>query len=100
MSQFGEVFTLAVENPPVPGCTVSMRVTDEIYHFSLAANTDISAEIYPYPKLLIMAEGGMEVYTASGDTWTVLPGNGLVTPCDIPVGMRSQTGALYLSCKG
>ena len=33
MSRFGVIFTLAAENPPVPGCTVSMRVTDEIFHF-------------------------------------------------------------------
>ena len=47
MIQPGTVFTIAAENPLVPGCTVSMRVTDTIYHFSLAAKTDISAEVYP-----------------------------------------------------
>ena len=95
MIQPGTVFTLATENPPVPGCTVSMRVTDTIYHFSLAEKTDISAEVYPYPKLIVMAAGEMEVYTGDGQSWPLWVGQCLITPTDTPVGMRSKLGAVY-----
>ena len=48
----GAVFSIAEENAPVPGCTVSKEIaqTDDGYisYFSLAAGTDISAEIFPY----------------------------------------------------
>lgn len=68
----GEVFSIARDNPAIPGCTISKAVHDganDIIYFSLARNTDISAEIYPYHKLLILAEGGMRStdQTASAD---------------------------------
>ena len=86
---------IAAENPAVPGCTVSMRETDEIYHFALATKTDISAEVYPYPKLIVMAEGAMEVYATDGRSWTMRAKDCLITHTDIPVGMRSESGAVY-----
>lgn len=91
----GKVFSIAAENSPVPGCTVSMRETDGTYHFALAAKTDISAELYPYPKLLVMADGVMEVYTGDSRTWNMQKNDCLITPVDIPVGMRTETGAVY-----
>ena len=81
MSRIGEVFSIAAENPAVPGCTVSMRETDEIYHFALAAMTDISAEVYPYPKLIVMVEGAMEVYTTDGRSWTMQAKDWLPVSC-------------------
>ena len=65
----GDVFSIAKDNAPVPGCTISKEVhsgENYITYFSLARNTDISAEIYPYHKLLIVADGSMEVYGAGG----------------------------------
>lgn len=62
----GKVFRIAEDNQPVAGCTISKEVyasgQDYISCFSLAENTDISAEIYGYHKLLILREGGMKVY--------------------------------------
>ena len=52
----GEVFSIAKDNPPITGCTISKSVyngINDITYFSLAKNTDISAEIYPYHKLLM-----------------------------------------------
>ena len=63
----GTVFSIAKDNQPVAGCTISKEVyasgQDYISYFSLAKGTDISAEIYDYHKLLILQEGSMEVYT-------------------------------------
>jgi hypothetical protein len=62
----GKVFRIAEANQPVAGCTISKEVyasgQDYISYFSLAGNTDISAEIYGYHKLLILHEDGMKVY--------------------------------------
>ena len=94
----GAVFSVAKENPPIAGCTVSKKIHDgsnPIIVFSLAQDTDISAEIYPYHKLLLMADGSMEVYHADGSGKTLHAGEALLTETDIPVGMRTQNSAVY-----
>lgn len=62
----GTVFSIAADNVPVPGCTISKEIynngMNSITYFSLAKNTDISAEIHPYGMLLIVAGGDLEVY--------------------------------------
>ena len=94
----GEVFSIAKENAPVPGCTISKEVhsgENYITYFSLARNTDISAEIYPYHKLLIIADGSMEVYGANGFQKKLEIGDSIITYTDTPMGMRSSEGAVY-----
>ena len=94
----GRVFSIARDNRPVPGCTVSKTICDGengVSVFSLAENTDISAEIYPYHKLLIVADGRLEVYQSGGNAWTLGDGESLLTEMDIPVGMRTDTGVVY-----
>ena len=94
----GRVFSIARDNRPVPGCTVSKTICDGengVSVFSLAENTDISAEIYPYHKLLIVADGRLEVYRSDGISRTLGDGESLLTEMDIPVGMRTNTGAVY-----
>lgn len=94
----GRVFSIARDNRPVPGCTVSNAICDGengVSVFSLAENTDISAEIYPYHKLLIAVDGRLEVYQSGGNTWTLGDGESLLTEMDIPVGMRTDTGVVY-----
>ena len=94
----GGVFSIARDNRPVPGCTVSKTICDGengVSVFSLADQTDISAEIYPYHKLLIVADGRLEVYQSDGNSRGLGKGESLVTDTDIPVGMRTDTGAVY-----
>ena len=94
----GRVFSIAGDNRPVPGCTVSKAICDEengVSVFSLADQTDISAEIYPYHKLLIVTDGRLEVYQSDGNSRGLGKGESLVTETDIPVGMRTDTGAVY-----
>ena len=94
----GEVFSIAKENQPVPGCTISKEVhsgENYIIYFSLARNTDISAEIYPYHKLLIVADGSMEVYGTDGFSKKLGAGESILTMTDVPMGMRSSEGAVY-----
>lgn len=94
----GIPFSIGNDNPPVKGCTVSK----EIYHkdnlaitiFSLDEGTDISAESYEYPKLLIVAAGEVVLYTKS---WreTLSAGQCITTPTYIPVGIEAKTKAVY-----
>lgn len=94
----GAVFSIAKDNQPVTGCTISKEVytsgQDYISYFSLAQDTDISAEIYTYHKLLILHEGSMEVFTDK-QVWALNKGKALLTPMEIPVGMRTDTKAIY-----
>ena len=96
--KIGEVFSIAKDNTPVLGCTISKEVhggESRIIHFSLAKNTDISAEIFPYHKLLVVAEGGLEVYGTNGYQKVLHAGDSVLTSMDTPVGMKSDTGAVY-----
>lgn len=90
----GRVFSIAESNPPIPGCTVSFGVADGIDYYSLAAGTDISAEIYTYHKLILVSAGCVEVYY-EGRTATCRSGEGVFTPTDTPVGVRTDGGAVY-----
>lgn len=94
----GQVFSIAKENRPVPGCTISKVIHDSsnaIIYFSLAADTDISAEIFPYHKFILVAEGSLEVYGSDGFTKKLEAGDGILTFTDIPMGMRTNVGAVY-----
>ena len=94
----GEVFSIAENNQPIAGCTVSKEIyasgQDYISYFSLAKDTDISAELYSYHKLILLHEGSMEVYT-DNDVWTLTEGDAILAPTDAPVGMRTNTKAVY-----
>jgi len=94
----GIVFSIAKDNEPVPGCTISREVhggDNSITYFSLAKGTDISAEIYPYHKFLLVAEGTLTVYGREGQEQQLAPGEGILAPTDVPVGMKTETGAVY-----
>lgn len=95
----GCVFSLAEKNAPIPGCTVSeaiCRGETSVVCFSLAAGTDISAEIYFSPKLLIAAGGEVEVLLPDEETRTLHALDAIVTPVDVPVGTRAGVSAVYL----
>ena len=94
----GEVFSIALDNLPVPGCTISKEIyggENYIAYYSLARNTDISAEIYPYHKLIIMADGQAEVYVSDRGTRVLKTGESILAPIDIPVGIKSAESAIY-----
>lgn len=94
----GEVFSIVKENPAVPGCTISKEVNggeNSITYFSLAKDTDISAEIYPYHKLIIMADGSMEVYGNGGYNKMLKSKDAILTLTDTPTGMKTAEVAVY-----
>ena len=96
----GAVFSIKRDCTPEAGCTTSEAVSRtadlSVSVFSLAAHTDISAESYAYPKLLLVVAGEAESYESGGRTWALAEGDALVTPVDIPVGIQSQEGCVYI----
>lgn len=95
----GEVFSIGKDNAPVPGCTISKEVhggENTITYFSLAMNTDISTEIYPYYRLIIVADGSITVYGADDIQRRLEAGNSIVTLTDTPMGIRTSESAVYI----
>lgn len=94
----GEVFSITKDNEPVTGCTVSRNIAQgqtDINYFSLAKNTDISAEIYPYYKLLLVDSGRLEVYGTDMMQQRLRSGDAILTQACVPVGMRTSEAAVY-----
>lgn len=95
----GKVFSIAKDNKAVEGCTISKEVhsgENYISYFSMAEDTDISAELFPYHKLIVLAEGELEVYGFSEDTKKLTEDDSIFTPCDVPVGIKTKSGAIFI----
>lgn len=91
----GRVIDIAAENVPVAGCTVSNEVAARgdfhLSYFSLAKNTDISAESYQLPRLLYVVAGELTVYSpgrAGAPTRRGVPAT--VLPAGTPVAMLAR----------
>lgn len=91
----GWVFSLAEENAQVPGCTISGQSGEGIVHFSLAENTDISAESSSVLRLWLMDSGEAEAFNSEGETKEIRKGDLFAAPAELPVGIRTRTGCVY-----
>lgn len=69
----------------------------EVYigYYSLAEGTDISPEIYPYHKFIIVDSGQALVYTRDGDGQSVKNGQAIFTKTDEPVGIKTSKSVVY-----
>lgn len=97
--KIGEVFSVAEDNKPLAGCTLSKEIyggENYITYFSLAKNTDISAEIYTYHKLIMLATGNLNIYGNNGEVKKLSKGDSILTEVNIPVGMNTETSAIYV----
>ena len=97
--RIGQTFSVAADNAPVPGCTVSrlLKETDgrRISHFSLAGGTDISPETYLAHKLWIAAGGDLSAYGVNSNETPLTPGDLFVTPVGNPIGVKTSNGGIY-----
>lgn len=95
----GKIFSISKENRPVTGCTISKAISEKdgycISYFSMAEDTDISAEAYAYPKLWIVAEGKLAAYDSATEKTTLSMGQMFVTKTDIPVGIKAEVDSVY-----
>ena len=93
------IFSIAKDNVPVEGCTVSENVLQgtacSMNIFSIAAGTNISPESYDYPKIWKIEEGDAQVLYLTAETQALHKGDIFIVPQNIPVGIRSKTGCIY-----
>lgn len=94
----GQVFEIVKENKPVPGCTISGVLMEGVTCFSLAENTDISAESYPIPILQYNLSGStaLEYRTSGGHRMDVCEGEGIVKVAGTDIGVKADTDSVYL----
>ena len=95
----GQIFSIAEDNPSAAGCTVSKSIYSrngyDLTYFSLAEDTDISAETYEYPKICIVNSGEMEAYTSDNEVWKLSKDESIVLPMNKPAGIRTDKGCVY-----
>lgn len=87
------VFSLAEENPPVPGCTISGKILRDAWVFSLAKGTDISPESYPVRKLWLASLGSMKI--TGKEKHVFCAGQCALIPTGTPVGIEADTDSVY-----
>ena len=91
----GQTVSLAHDNAPIAGCTVSQAVGDDatpITIFALAEGTDISAESYPTPVAHLTLTSGM-VYAGR----VAVPQGGMVlTDADCPFGVAATGDCVFI----
>lgn len=94
----GKVFSISQDNAPVEGCTISKELVNgpdyELFYFSLAKGTDISPETYQKNKLIYVTSGEVIVHWREQEK-TIPAGYAIVAPHGIPVGMKTEDGAVY-----
>ncbi|MDY6065786.1 MAG: cupin domain-containing protein [Finegoldia sp.] len=94
--KIGKVFSIAEDNPMIDGLTISKQVyggANQMTYFSLGKDTDISPELYSYYKLLIVAEGSLEIYGVSSKY--LKTAESILTGTGQALGMRTNEGAIY-----
>lgn len=89
-----KIFSLAEDNPPIPGCTLSGEIFPDTLVFSLAEGTDISPESYPVRKIWLELQGSMQILCGNAIPFSA--GQCYVTPVDMPVGIQADTDSVYL----
>ena len=93
----GEVFSVAAENAPVAGCTVSKAVAEVaggyVAHFSLAAGTNISPETYSAPKVWLVASGEGAAFSADGREWPLKVGDAFTMAQSASIAASLDIGA-------
>ena len=91
------VFSLADQNRPVPGCTISGQILPGVQCFSLAGGTDISAESYPVPVLVYVLQGNVTLFDADREKETAASaGDILLKPAGRNIGVRAADDSVYL----
>ena len=95
----GQVFDIARDNAPMPGCTVSKCMSGPgepaVTCFSLAAGTDIGAESHPADKLLFCHFGETVVFELGGRERRLSAFCCSIMRKDVATGLRSEAGCVY-----
>ena len=98
MKKEHQVFSIAEENPVVPGCTISGQLMRGVTVFSLAEGTDISAESYPIPLLPFQLSGSLvlDMGAPAGETVKLSAGEAVAKPAGKDIGVAAKEDSVYL----
>ena len=98
MKKEHQVFSIAEENPVVPGCTISCQLMRGVTVFSLAEGTDISAESYPIPILQVQLSGSLvlDMGAPAGETVKLSAGEAVAKPAGKDIGVAAKEDSVYL----
>lgn len=92
-----KVFSIAEENMPLPGMTISGQLIHDVTCFSLGGGTDISAESYPVPVLIYVLCGTIELFNKdSGSKVTVAAGALSLKKKNANIGIIAKEDSVYL----
>ncbi len=90
-------FSIAAQNLPVPGCTISGQILPGVQCFSLAQGTDISAESYPALVLQYNLTGQTRLFDPDNKTEIVASAGDLVVkPANRNIGIIAEKDSVYL----
>ena len=98
MKKEHQVFSIAEENPVVPGCTISGQLMRGVTVFSLADGTDISAESYPIPILQVQLSGSsvLNMGASAGTAVKLSAGEIARKPAGKDIGVAAKENSVYL----
>ncbi len=94
--RIGEVFSIVEENQPVTGCTISREISQDIVCYSLAANTDISAERHPFEKWIFVLAGHLEISQPKKARYALHKYDGIRLAKHTLAGMATGEGTIYI----
>lgn len=94
----GYVFSIAADNPAITGCTVSGQLMKGVTCFSLAADTDISAERYPIPILHYTLSGNTELEYKGKKEKIINVKNGevILKTAETDIGVKTNRDSVYI----
>lgn len=87
----GKVFNITDMNQPAAGCTVSEKLMKDVTVFSLAADTDISAERYTEDTLVVVYSGKVIVKGKEMHAY-----DAMVIRADTDFGLQAQEDTVLL----
>ncbi len=94
----GVPFILIEETVPMEGCTISHPLVSAAFpgsYFVLAAGTDISEEMHPEARLLVVDAGRMDVRSQAKTLWTLGAGDAAIVPAGMRFGVRAEATCVF-----
>lgn len=95
----GTVIDFVGMNAPIKGSVISEPVTDNIYVYSLAENTELNPQTFRYPHVVFIHSGKIMPFDKDHKgvrtTWQAQAGDLTITPTNIPVGCKALEDGVY-----
>lgn len=95
----GTVIDFVGMNAPIKGSVISEPVTDNIYVYSLAENTELNPQTFRYPHVVFIHSGKILAFDKDHKgvrtTWQAQAGDLTITPTNIPIGCTAIEDGVY-----